>query len=50
MEIVQGAEGSVDGDWKSLGRAPWVHADAICVGHAGRAHGRSRGVGIQREG
>ena len=24
MEIVQGAEGSVDGDWKSLGRAPWV--------------------------
>src|SRR5512135_3605864 len=24
MEIVQGAAGSVDGDWKSLGRAPWV--------------------------
>src|ERR1700757_4523267 len=24
MEIVQGAEGSLDGDWKSLGRAPWV--------------------------
>ena len=23
MEIVQGAEGKVDGDWKSLGRAPW---------------------------
>src|ERR1700747_2582731 len=24
MEIVQGATGNVDGDWKSLGRAPWV--------------------------
>src|SRR3984885_12996555 len=24
MEIVQGAAGDVDGDWKSLGRAPWV--------------------------
>jgi DNA-binding transcriptional LysR family regulator len=24
MEIVQGAGGNVDGDWKSLGRAPWV--------------------------
>jgi DNA-binding transcriptional LysR family regulator len=24
MEIVQGAAGKVDGDWKSLGRAPWV--------------------------
>jgi DNA-binding transcriptional LysR family regulator len=24
MEIVQGAAGNVDGDWKSLGRAPWV--------------------------
>jgi len=24
MEIVQGAAGHVDGDWKSLGRAPWV--------------------------
>jgi DNA-binding transcriptional LysR family regulator len=24
MEIVQGAAGSIDGDWKSLGRAPWV--------------------------
>jgi DNA-binding transcriptional LysR family regulator len=23
-EIVQGAGGNVDGDWKSLGRAPWV--------------------------
>ena len=23
-EIVQGAAGNVDGDWKSLGRAPWV--------------------------
>ena len=24
MEIVQGATGNLDGDWKSLGRAPWV--------------------------
>jgi DNA-binding transcriptional LysR family regulator len=24
MEIVQGAAGNVRGDWKSLGRAPWV--------------------------
>jgi DNA-binding transcriptional LysR family regulator len=24
VEIVQGAAGNVDGDWKSLGRAPWV--------------------------
>ncbi|HTD17645.1 MAG TPA: LysR family transcriptional regulator substrate-binding protein [Chthoniobacterales bacterium] len=24
MEIVQGAAGNVDGDWKSLGRASWV--------------------------
>jgi DNA-binding transcriptional LysR family regulator len=24
MEIVQGAAGNVKGDWKSLGRAPWV--------------------------
>ena len=24
MEIVQGAAGSVEGNWKSLGRAPWV--------------------------
>jgi DNA-binding transcriptional LysR family regulator len=24
MEIVQGSAGNVDGDWKSLGRAPWV--------------------------
>jgi DNA-binding transcriptional LysR family regulator len=24
MEIVQGAAGNVSGDWKSLGRAPWV--------------------------
>jgi DNA-binding transcriptional LysR family regulator len=23
-EIVQGAKGNVEGDWKSLGRAPWV--------------------------
>src|SRR6516162_8491348 len=24
MEIVQGASGNIGGDWKSLGRAPWV--------------------------
>jgi DNA-binding transcriptional LysR family regulator len=24
MEIVQGAAGNFDGDWKSLGKAPWV--------------------------
>jgi DNA-binding transcriptional LysR family regulator len=24
VEIVQGAAGNVNGDWKSLGRAPWV--------------------------
>jgi len=24
VEIVQGAGGQIDGDWKSLGRAPWV--------------------------
>jgi DNA-binding transcriptional LysR family regulator len=24
MEIVQGAGGNIDGDWKTLGRAPWV--------------------------
>ncbi len=24
VEIVQGTAGNVDGDWKSLGRAPWV--------------------------
>jgi len=24
MEIVQGAASNIDGDWKSLGRAPWV--------------------------
>src|SRR5690348_9558579 len=24
MEIVQGAAGKVDGNWKSLGQAPWV--------------------------
>jgi len=24
MEIIQGAAGRIDGDWKSLGRAPWV--------------------------
>jgi DNA-binding transcriptional LysR family regulator len=29
-EIVQGAAGNVDGDWKSLGRAPWVLNPAGC--------------------
>ena len=24
MEIVQGAAGNIDGDWKSLGRVPWI--------------------------
>src|SRR6202050_196353 len=44
MEIVQGAAGNVDGDWKSLGRAPWVLNPPGCIlraslidrmGHAG---------------
>ena len=30
MEIVQGAAGNVDGDWKSLGRAPWVLNPSGC--------------------
>jgi DNA-binding transcriptional LysR family regulator len=29
-EIVQGAAGNVDGDWKSLGRAPWVLNPSGC--------------------
>ncbi len=31
MEIVQGAAGSVDGDWRSLGRAPWVINPPGCL-------------------
>jgi DNA-binding transcriptional LysR family regulator len=31
MEIVQGAAGNVDGDWKSLGRAPWVLNPPGCL-------------------
>src|SRR6202046_326913 len=31
MEIVQGAAGNLDGDWKSLGRAPWVLNPPGCV-------------------
>jgi DNA-binding transcriptional LysR family regulator len=31
MEIVQGAAGTVDGDWKSLGRAPWVLNPPGCI-------------------
>ena len=31
MEIVQGAAGNVDGDWKSLGRAPWVINPPGCL-------------------
>jgi DNA-binding transcriptional LysR family regulator len=30
MEIVQCAAGNVDGDWKSLGKAPWVLNPAGC--------------------
>jgi DNA-binding transcriptional LysR family regulator len=33
MEIVQGAAGNLDGDWKSLGRAPWVLNPPGCVLH-----------------
>ena len=42
-EIVQGAAGTVDGDWKSLGRAPWVLNPPGCflranlIDHMGRA-------------
>jgi DNA-binding transcriptional LysR family regulator len=31
MEIVQGAAGNVRGDWKSLGRAPWVLNPPGCL-------------------
>jgi DNA-binding transcriptional LysR family regulator len=31
MEIVQGAAGKVDGDWKSLGQAPWVLNPPGCI-------------------
>ena len=31
MEIVQGAAGNVGGDWKSLGRAPWVLNPPGCL-------------------
>jgi DNA-binding transcriptional LysR family regulator len=35
VEIVQSAEGNVDGDWKSLGRAPWVLNPSGCFLRAG---------------
>ena len=35
MEIVQGAAGHVNGDWKSLGRAPWVLNPPGCFLRAG---------------
>src|SRR5215475_3485093 len=35
VEIVQSAAGSVDGDWKSLGRAPWVLNPPGCFLRAG---------------
>lgn len=35
VEIVQGAAGNVDGDWKSLGRAPWVLNPSGCFLRAG---------------
>jgi DNA-binding transcriptional LysR family regulator len=35
MEIVQGAAGNVDGDWKSLGSAPWVLNPPGCMLRAG---------------
>src|SRR5262249_12384388 len=31
MEIVQGAAGNVDGDWESLGKAPWVLNPPGCL-------------------
>jgi DNA-binding transcriptional LysR family regulator len=31
MEIVQGAAGNLAGDWKSLGRAPWVLNPPGCI-------------------
>jgi DNA-binding transcriptional LysR family regulator len=42
MEIVQGAAGNVDGDWKSLGGAPWVLQSARVLS-SGKAH-RSDGA------
>ena len=35
VEIVQSARGNVDGDWKSLGRAPWVLNPPGCFLRAG---------------
>ena len=35
MEIIQGAGGHVHGDWKSLGRAPWVLNPPGCFLRAG---------------
>ena len=35
MEIVQGVAGNVGGDWKSLGRAPWVLNPPGCFLRAG---------------
>jgi len=35
VEIVQSAAGNVDGDWKSLGRAPWVLNPPGCFLRAG---------------
>jgi len=35
VEIVQSAAGSVDGDWKSLGQAPWVLNPPGCFLRAG---------------
>src|SRR5690349_7626532 len=31
MEIVQSAAGNIDGDWESLGRAPWVLNPSGCL-------------------
>ncbi len=44
MEIVQGAAGNVDGDWKSLGRAPWVlnPPEFLSSGKAHRSDGACR--------
>jgi DNA-binding transcriptional LysR family regulator len=35
VEIVQSAAGNVDGDWESLGRAPWVLNPPGCFFRAG---------------
>src|SRR5207237_9894093 len=35
VEIVQSAAGNVNGDWKSLGRAPWVLNPPGCFLRAG---------------